>query len=193
MFEKQTLKKVYKRIRMYFLRRIRGLKNVHPTFYLGKNCQISKDLVAGAYSYIGPKSEIYPRVSIGDYSMLAGNVKIIGGDHTFGTVQTPIIFSDRGVIAKTIIGKDVWIGTNSIIMVGVKLGDGCIVAAGSVVTKDVEPFSIIAGIPAKFIKYRFSSKEDALRHGKMLSKNHIELGFSEKDLCVNKKWKFKDS
>lgn len=57
-----------------------------------------------------------------------------------------------------IIGNDVWIGYNSTILNGVKIGDGAIVAAGSVVTKDVEPYAIVGGVPAKVIRYRFDKK-----------------------------------
>lgn len=58
-----------------------------------------------------------------------------------------------------IIGNDVWIGSHVLIMPGVKIGDGAIVAAGSVITKDVEPFSIVGGVPAHIIKYRFSQNQ----------------------------------
>ena len=59
----------------------------------------------------------------------------------------------------TDIGNDVWIGNNVIIKYGVKIGDGAILGAGAVVTKDVEPYSIVGGVPAKVIKYRFSPDE----------------------------------
>lgn len=57
------------------------------------------------------------------------------------------------------IGNDVWIGANAIILPGVKIGNGAIIAAGAVVTKNVEPYAIVGGVPAKFIKYRFSKEE----------------------------------
>ncbi|SCY09140.1 Acetyltransferase (isoleucine patch superfamily) [Lachnospiraceae bacterium XBB2008] len=60
--------------------------------------------------------------------------------------------------APIIIGNDVWIGGNAIILPGINIGDGAIVAAGAVVTKDVEPYSIVGGVPAKVIKYRFDSE-----------------------------------
>lgn len=63
------------------------------------------------------------------------------------------------------IGNDVWIGQNAVIMDGVKIGDGAIVAAGAVVTKDVAPYAIVGGVPAKLIKYRFDEAtiKDLLR------------------------------
>jgi acetyltransferase-like isoleucine patch superfamily enzyme len=62
------------------------------------------------------------------------------------------------------IGNDVWIGNNVILMDGIRIGDGAIIAAGSIVTKDVDPYTIVAGIPAKFLRYKFSEAEiEALR------------------------------
>ena len=58
-------------------------------------------------------------------------------------------------ILRTVIGNDVWIGKRAIIKAGVKIGDGAVVGAGAVVTKDVPPYAIVAGVPAKIIKYRF--------------------------------------
>lgn len=134
-----------------------GLNNVHPKFLATKGLKnVSKDIHAGAYSYIGPRCIIYPNVSIGNYTMLANDVYIIGGDHNYRTAGIPTVFNGRDSMVKTSIGSDVWIGARSIIMTGIKIGDGAIVAAGSVVTKDLEPFCIYGGVPAKKIKDRFS-------------------------------------
>ena len=104
-----------------------------------------KDFNAGLYSYVGPNCLIYPHVKIGNFTMLANNVAIIGGDHNYHKPGVPIIFSGREIIRPTIIGDDVWIGAYSVIMAGVKIGNGAIIAAGSVVTKDVLPYSIVGG------------------------------------------------
>jgi acetyltransferase-like isoleucine patch superfamily enzyme len=184
---KILIKKIYKYFKMYFV--IKKFKlnktKIHKTFYVSKGVYLASDLKAGAYSYVGANCKLYPRVEIGDYTMLADDVKVVGGDHTFDTPGLPMIFCDRGIINKTIIGKDVWIGTNVIIMTGVKIGNGAIIAAGSVVTKDVEPYAIMAGIPAKKIKERFDENQIAL-HNKMLDLNLKDLGLGEKDLCSNK-------
>lgn len=157
---------------------------IHPTFYVAKNVSLPKDLKAGAYAYVGPRCIIYPKTEIGDYTMIANDVKIIGGDHTFNLPGIPMVFCPRGEIKPTKIGKDVWIGANSIIMTGISIEDGAIIAAGSIVTKNVEAYSIVAGIPARFIKKRFDAKE-IKTHQSMLSQSCEEIGWSEKDLCAN--------
>ena len=151
---KKHIRPTYRTLRMFFFRQIYGLKNVHNTFYCVGKSIISKDIVAGCFVFIGPRCEIYPKVRIGDYTLIASDVKIIGGDHKYSIPSLPIVFSGREDLKETIIGKDVWLGTRSIVMTGNTIGDGAIIAAGSVITKDVEPYTIVGGVPAKFIKNR---------------------------------------
>lgn len=115
--------------------------------------------------------EFGDRLIIGKFCAIASGVKFIMGsaNHRINSVTTyPFnVFggawqevtrphlSELPRKGDTIIGNDVWIGRESIIMPGVKIGDGAIIAAYSVVTKDVEPYSLVGGNPAKFIKYRF--------------------------------------
>jgi acetyltransferase-like isoleucine patch superfamily enzyme len=180
---KQFVRKIYRNLRMFLLRNIFCLKSVHKTFYSGKGCQVSSDLIAGAYVFIGANCVIYAKVTIGDYTMLVPEVKIIGGDHKYDIAGFPMIFSGRDEQLETEIGKDVWIGSRSIIMRGVKIGDGAIIAANSVVTKDVEPYAIVGGSPAKFIKNRFNNIDDIEIHNKMLVQKHSDLGFGYHNLC----------
>lgn len=81
--------------RLYYIKKYR-LNFVDKTFIAAANCQISKDFKAGAYSYVGPDSTIYPKVTIGKYTMLANDVHVLGGDHRFDIVGTPIIFLGEG-------------------------------------------------------------------------------------------------
>ena len=78
--------------------------------------------------------------------MLANDVHILGGDHSYDKAGVPIIFSGRGTLKETIIGDDVWIGAYSIIMSGVRIGNGAIIAAGSVISRDVPAYSIVGEI-----------------------------------------------
>lgn len=180
---KNKIREFYRIIRMMIIRRKYNLQNVHKTFYAGGKSKISSDLIAEEYVYIGPNSIIYPKVKIGAYTMLANNVSIIGGDHVFDIPGMPIIFSGRDVLHETVIGKDVWIGAFSVIMAGVTIGEGSIVAAGSIVTKDLEPYTIYGGVPAKKIRARFDTIDDIKKHQEMLKKSYIDLGFNFKMLC----------
>ncbi len=174
---KNRIRHVYRILRMFYLRKRFNLKYVSKSFYLGKSTKLSSDLIAKDFSYIGPNSIIYPKVNLGKYSMIANNVSIVGGDHNFDKPMTPIIFSGRGRLKQTIIGDDVWIGAHSIIKAGVKIGDGAIVAMGSVVTKDLNSYTIYAGVPAKKIKKRFN-EEDEYLHSQMLSKTPLQNNFN---------------
>ncbi len=159
---------IYRVAKSYVIKYIFGLKNVHPTFNIGGKSDISRDLEADEFSFVGKNCLIYPGVSIGRYTMIAQNVQIIGSDHIYNKPGIPSTFSGRPKLEKTFIGQDVWIGANSIIMTGLKIGDGVIIAAGSVVTKDISEFTIVGGIPAIYIKERFSNKEDLEIHKLML-------------------------
>jgi acetyltransferase-like isoleucine patch superfamily enzyme len=183
-----SLKELLKMLRMSFLRKFYGLHNVHKTFYMGRHCKVASDLKAGAFSYVGARTQIYPQVVIGDYTMIANDVKIVGGDHSFNIPGLPMIFADRDNLLPTFIGKDVWIGTNSIIKTGVKIGDGAIIAAGSVVTKNIDPYSIVGGVPAVLIKKRFNVEESKI-HDLILLKDYTEIPFTKLDLVANRRYK----
>lgn len=108
--------------------------------------------------------------------MLANNVSIIGSDHIYSNPKTPIIFSGRPELKQTVIGEDVWIGAFSVIMTGVNIGNGAIIGAGALVTKNIPPYSIYAGVPAKFIKMRFDEPEIEI-HKEMLKQRSIEVKY----------------
>lgn len=130
------------------------------------------------YTYIDGKLDVFycggqDKLSIGRFCSIAKNVTfLLSGDHRHEWVTTypfPAFSNiwkgaekitghpkDKGDI---VIGNDVWTGRNSIILSGISIGDGAVIAAGSVVTKNVEPYSIVGGVPAKIIKYRFKQKQ----------------------------------
>ena len=101
--------------------------------------------------------------------MLGPRVSVVGGDHVFDQPGTPIIFSGRPVLKQTTIEADAWIGCGAILMAGVRIGRGAIVAAGAVVTKDVPPYEIHGGVPARKISERFPEPADRLAHERMLA------------------------
>ncbi len=107
--------------------------------------------------------------SIGNFCSIGDNVTIAKSNHPTSYISThPFLYEKkRGIISKDItidnndkvtIGHDVWLGVNSTILPGVSIGNGAIIAAGAVVTKDVEPYAIVGGVPATLIRYRFSKK-----------------------------------
>lgn len=109
------------------------------------------DIKIGDSSRIGIGCTVIAPVSIGDNVMLAQNIVISGLNHRYSDAKIPI--RHQGVDTKPIIIEDdVWIGANAVITAGVHIGTHSVVAAGSIVTKDVPEFSIVAGVPAKVIK-----------------------------------------
>ena len=163
------IKRIYKTIKMFFIVKVMGYKNIDHRCYVVLPFSLSKGIKIGAYSFINENSNICPNVIIGKYVMFGPQVSILGGDHIFDIPGTPTIFCGRPELGSTIIEDDVWIGFGSIIMAGVKISRGSIVAAGSVVTKDVEAYSVVGGMPAKKIRMRFSNLDDIAKHDDMLS------------------------
>lgn len=109
-------------------------------------------------------------IEFGNSILVASNVSFVGrDDHRFDIVGKTIWDSPRGDSKKTFVGNDVWIGNGSIIIAGVRIGDGAVIAAGSIITKDVDSYSIVGGNPAKFIKKRFTEEQIEL-HKSIINK-----------------------
>lgn len=112
------------------------------------------DISIGNNSGIGVRCRIRGPLTIGDNVMMGPEVIILSGGHGYQRVDIPMIAQPTPPRRKTLIGNDIWIGTRAIIMPGIKIGDGVIIGAGSVVTKDVPDYAIIGGCPAKVIRFR---------------------------------------
>jgi len=120
---------------------------------INRNSVIWAHLVAGKNLQLNPGACIYGNVIIGDNVMIAPNVVIAGGTHGIANNGVPMCYQSstpKGVK----IENDVWIGANAVILDNVTIREGAIVAAGAVVKKDVEPYSIVAGVPAKKVRKR---------------------------------------
>ncbi len=125
----------------------------------------------GDYSYVGDNQRLI-YANIGKYCSIAGDGAIGMGTHTLSNMSTSPIFTAKkngtGIswtdkqptneFREIMIGNDVWIGTRALIMGGVTIGDGAVVGAGAIVTKDVPPYAIVGGVPAKIIRYRFDQE-----------------------------------
>ena len=168
-----------------WLFRTRKLKKQNPTLRIGKyadanNCKFGHhnilyeyaslyNVELGDYTYVGGRSKIQ-NASLGAFCSIAEGVHIGLGIHPTHLKSThPVFYSrhnqwDIKPVSSEIIeeyrpvkiGDDVWIGVNAIILDGVTIGSHAVVAAGAVVTKDVPDYAIVAGVPAKVIKYRES-------------------------------------
>tara|TARA_A100001035_G_scaffold119871_1_gene94204 strand:- start:6206 stop:6826 length:621 start_codon:yes stop_codon:yes gene_type:complete len=124
-----------------------------------------------SYSYVSYFSQIN-NTTIGKYCSIAKRVSVGLGFHPINFISTsPIFYSPQNPVLNSFvkeikfndfknvkIGNDVWIGANVVIIDGVTIGDGAIIGANSVISKDIDPYSIVGGVPAKHIKYRFSSE-----------------------------------
>lgn len=175
----KILRSITRRIRAFYWRKRLRLAHTHSTFLLGGKAHISRDFIAEEYSYVGPRSEITGGVLLGRYSMIGPSVKIVGNDHIFSTVGCPVIFSGRPEFNKTVIGRDAWIGAGAIVLAGVQIGDGAIIAAGSVVTKDVGDFEIVAGNPAKLVRKRFANLDDETLHRQAISTGSVTPSYCD--------------
>jgi chloramphenicol O-acetyltransferase type B len=167
--------KYLKRLRDYYLVSYKW-KNytIGLNFHAGKGVVLwAKDsIIIGNNFYIGRYSQIECDAIIGDNVIIGNNVALVGRyDHHYEQIGVPIRLASqirdkdynwKGLNSKVIIEDDVWVGYGSIIMSGVKINKGAIVAAGSVVTKDVKAYDIVGGNPAKFIKKRFNEEEQKL-------------------------------
>lgn len=112
--------------------------------FLGENVHINRN----AYLWAGTQSKI----KIGDNFVCGPGIFITSDNH--GIKRNQLIREQKGVEKDVVIGNDVWIGAYGIVLPGVTIGDGVVIAAGSVVTKDVAPYAIVAGVPAKEIGQR---------------------------------------
>ncbi|MDO9255328.1 MAG: acyltransferase [Bacteroidales bacterium] len=109
------------------------------------------DIIIGDRCAITSRVKLVGPVTLGNMVTIGSGAQITGLTHNFEDVTCPI--KDQGVFPnRTVVDNDVWIGGNSVIIQGLKIGTHCIIASGSVVTKDVPPYSVVAGNPARVIK-----------------------------------------
>lgn len=109
------------------------------------------DVIIGNYTRIGLHNTIIGPVTIGHHVNLAQGITVTALNHKFKNPDIRI--DEQGVSTKpVVIGNDIWVGANAVILPGVTIGDHSVIAAGAIVTKDAPPHSLVAGVPAKIIK-----------------------------------------
>ena len=119
-----------------------------------KNASFSYKVSLGDYSGLGVNSKIYGTCTIGSHVMMGEDVTVITRNHRFDRTDIPMMEQGFEEERPVVIGNDVWIGDRAMILPGVEIGDGCIIAAGAIVTRSIPAYSIAAGVPAKVIKSR---------------------------------------
>lgn len=161
-----------KKLRIFLL-----IKTSWRRFEIGKNFHAGRGVVLwakhnisiGRNVYMGRHSYIECDASVGDDVLISNFVKIVGRyDHCYQQIGAPIRracqirdedYAWKGLSSKVDIGRDVWIGAGAIILSGVSIGRGAVISAGAVVAKDVQPYCIVGGNPAKPIARRFNDAE----------------------------------
>ncbi|MET7030076.1 CatB-related O-acetyltransferase [Sediminicola luteus] len=162
---------------------------------IGKNSHICSNCIVnnshvGSYSYVN-YGTLIQNTTIGNYCSIAHHVKIGLGAHPLNMFSTsPIFYKTKNALnvrvlqddldfqdyAHITIGSDVWIGANAIIMDGVTIGHGAVVAAGAIVSKNVPAYAIVGGVPAKIIRYRFTEEQrKAILKTRWWEKNAIDV------------------
>lgn len=117
-------------------------------FGKGRKITIGEGFFCGVDCHLAAPARIGQRV------MFAPRVALVGGDHKIDNTSRIIMETGRDEFREIVIGDGAWLGYGAIVMHGVSIGEGAVVAAGAVVTADVEPYAIVGGNPAKFIRYR---------------------------------------
>lgn len=140
-----------KRIRYFFAKRVCTLgKDVN----IERNAFFTPGLTVGDNSGVGVNSEVYGPVTIGENVMMGPEVVIYTSSHEFSRTDIPIMEQGSTPAEPVMIGDDCWIGRRAMIMPGVRIGNGCVIGAGAVVTKDIPPYSVAGGVPARVLRSR---------------------------------------
>lgn len=169
--------KLIKKLRDIFLVNIRWRRySIGANFHAGARVRLwaKNTICIGKNFYIGRDSQIETDCFIGDDVIFANKVALVGRyDHHYQQIGTAIRLASqirdedynwKGLTESITIEDDVWVGFGAIILSGVTIGRGSIIAAGAVVTKNVAPFTIVGGNPAKTIGSRFKTPEDVDQH-----------------------------
>ncbi|TCS84828.1 maltose O-acetyltransferase [Anseongella ginsenosidimutans] len=147
---------VSNRIRVWYISKILKIaqNDKNSKFENGIYISNARTLKIGAYVRINENVFLQGKITIGSYVMIAPNVAIYSSTHIYNDKTIPMVLSGSTVPKEVTIHDDVWVGRGAIIMPGITVGRGAIIGANAVVTKDVEEYTIVGGVPAKILKKR---------------------------------------
>lgn len=135
------------------------------TIYPGSTFANASDITIGHHVFIHTGAHFYTAgstITIGNYVLIGRHCTIIAASRDYTNWKVPIYFGNEYVKKPVVIQDDVWMGERVMIMPGVTICRGAVIAAGAIVTKNVPEYAIVAGVPAKVIKYRFGQTEQKL-------------------------------
>jgi len=129
--------------------------NIEKGAYFGNGSQLE----IGKGSGLGKNCDVRGPVKLGEYVMMGPDVMILTKNHCFDRLDIPMALQGTTLAAPVMIKNDVWIGARSIILPGITIETGAIIASGSIVTKNVPAYAVVGGNPARVIKFRKTEKE----------------------------------
>ncbi|THE63935.1 antibiotic acetyltransferase [Salinadaptatus halalkaliphilus] len=143
---------------------LRGRVSLAPRTRVSRGCLLNGTVAVGRRTNLEPHCELVGDVTIGNYCAIARETTFQEPNHEMDRASMQIRFYDEVLdsdLAPTsegpiTVGNDVWVGTRATILSGVSIGDGAVIGAGAVVTDDVDPYAVVAGVPAERVGWRFS-------------------------------------
>jgi serine acetyltransferase len=164
-------KAALRRLLLPWLRCRLRLAELGEGFHWGRGLTVGRGSRIGRYAYLGPRFACQGPIVLGDLCMIAAECRVVGADHAFDLAGTPTRLGRpnraRGV---TTFGADAWIGERVTIREGVTIGAGAVVGSGAMVLRDVAPYTVVAGTPARLLRERFCVQERTLHEAAMLGR-----------------------
>lgn len=147
---------IFTRFRVWYLSKVLKVmpNDKNSRVETGVYISDARQLKLGKHVRVNERVFLQGDISVGDYCMIAPGVAIYTRTHVYDNPEVPMTLSGETPIMPVVLEEDVWLGRNVMVLPGVRIGKGSIVGANSIVNKDIEPYSIVGGVPAKLIRKR---------------------------------------